>query len=80
MLLQRGLCRQKAVVAVARELCGFIWALMREMPRPIDPTPNQTYLNSMGTTVAQTSPLEGNSDLPSSTQKLRHKPKSKTKR
>jgi transposase len=80
MLLQRGLCRQKAVVAVARELCGFIWALMREMPRPIDPTPNQTYLNSMGTTVAQTPPLEGNSDLPSSTQKLRHKPKSKTKR
>jgi hypothetical protein len=53
---------------------------MREMSRPIDPAPNQTYLNSMETTVAQISPLEGNSDRPSSTQKLTHKPKSKTKR
>ena len=32
MLLQRGICRQKAVVAVARELSGFIWAMMRELP------------------------------------------------
>jgi transposase len=31
MLLQRGLCRQKAVVAVARELSGFIWAVLREV-------------------------------------------------
>jgi transposase len=30
MLMQRGICRQKAVVAVARELSGFIWAIMRE--------------------------------------------------
>jgi transposase len=36
-LIQRGLCRQKAVVAVARELSGFIWALMRQVPRPSDP-------------------------------------------
>jgi transposase len=33
-LMQRGLCRQKAVVAVARELSGFIWAMMREVPVP----------------------------------------------
>jgi transposase len=33
-LMQRGLCRQKAVVAVARELSGFIWAMMREVPIP----------------------------------------------
>jgi transposase len=32
LLLQRGLCRQKAVVAVARELSGFIWAILREVP------------------------------------------------
>jgi transposase len=32
MLMQRGICRQIAVVAVARELCGFIWALLRETP------------------------------------------------
>ncbi len=32
MLMQRGICRQIAVVAVARELCGFIWALWREVP------------------------------------------------
>jgi transposase len=37
-LMQRGLCRQIAVVAVARELCGFIWALLREASWPIDPT------------------------------------------
>lgn len=39
MLLQRGLCRQKAVVAVARELCGFIWALLRDLP----PLPSLDY-------------------------------------
>ena len=33
-LMQRGLCRQKAVVAVARELSGFIWAMIREVPVP----------------------------------------------
>jgi transposase len=32
LLFQRGLCRQKAVVAVARELSGFIWAILREVP------------------------------------------------
>jgi transposase len=32
MLMQRGICRQIAVVAVARELSGFIWALWREVP------------------------------------------------
>jgi transposase len=35
-LMQRGICRQKTVVAVARELCGFIWALLREAPWPSD--------------------------------------------
>lgn len=38
-LMQRGICRQIAVVAVARELCGFIWALLREASWPIDSTP-----------------------------------------
>jgi transposase len=33
-LMRRGLCRQKAVAAVARELSGFIWAMMREAPVP----------------------------------------------
>jgi transposase len=33
-LMQRGLCRQKAVTAVARELSGFIWAVMHEVPVP----------------------------------------------
>jgi transposase len=45
MLLQRGLCRQKAVVAVARELCGFIWALLRDLP-PLPPL--DSYPNNMG--------------------------------
>jgi transposase len=35
-LMQRGICRQIAVVAVARELCGFIWALLREAPGPLE--------------------------------------------
>jgi hypothetical protein len=35
-LMQRGLRRQKAVVAVARELSGFIWALLRQVPLPGD--------------------------------------------
>jgi hypothetical protein len=35
--MQRGLRRQKAVVAVARELSGFIWALLRQVPPPSDP-------------------------------------------
>jgi hypothetical protein len=30
--MQRGFLRQKAVVAVARELSGFIWAVLREAP------------------------------------------------
>jgi transposase len=38
-LMQRGICRQIAVVAVARELCGFIWAPLREASWPIDSTP-----------------------------------------
>jgi transposase len=35
-LMQRGLRRQKAVVAVARELSGFIWALMRQAPLTLE--------------------------------------------
>jgi transposase len=31
-LLARRLQRNKAKVAVARELCGFIWALLRTQP------------------------------------------------
>jgi transposase len=37
-LMQRGICRQIAIVAVARELCGFIWALLHEAPWPSDST------------------------------------------
>ena len=63
MLLQRGLCRQKAVVAVARELCGFIWALLRHLPPlpPLDSYPKTSHPNSMGTTVPHIPPLKGNS-------------------
>lgn len=36
-LMQRGVIRQKAVVAVARELVGFIWALMKQIqPRCLE--------------------------------------------
>jgi len=28
-LLNRGLMKQKIIVALARELCGFVWALLR---------------------------------------------------
>jgi hypothetical protein len=31
-LLARRLQRNKAIVAVARELCGFIWELLRTQP------------------------------------------------
>ena len=33
-LMVRGKCRQKAITAVARELLGFIWALLREFRAP----------------------------------------------
>jgi transposase len=53
MLMQRGLCRQKAVVAVARELSGFIWALMRETPLPFDPGTANLAEQTWGTRVPQ---------------------------
>jgi hypothetical protein len=31
-LVARRLQRNKALVVIARELCGFIWALLRERP------------------------------------------------
>ncbi len=31
-LLARRLQRNKAIVAIARELCGFIWELLRTQP------------------------------------------------
>jgi transposase len=33
-LLNRGLMKQKIVVALARELCGFVWDLLRQVPEP----------------------------------------------
>jgi transposase len=33
-LLAHGKCRQKAITAVARELLGFVWALLREYREP----------------------------------------------
>ena len=33
-LLAHGKCRQKAITAVARELLGFVWALLREYRAP----------------------------------------------
>jgi transposase len=33
-LIARGKCRQKAVTGVARELLGFIWAMLREHTKP----------------------------------------------
>jgi hypothetical protein len=54
-LMQRGLLRQKAVVAVARELSGFIWALMRQVPLPGDPplVAQSSGQKAWGTTVPQ---------------------------
>jgi transposase len=39
-LLARRLQRNKAKVAIARELCGFIWALLRTQPCYTQPTAN----------------------------------------
>ena len=36
-LLARDKRHQKIVVAVAREMVGFLWAIDREMTRPIQP-------------------------------------------
>lgn len=33
-LLSRGLMRQKVTVALAREMCGFVWAMLRQVPTP----------------------------------------------
>lgn len=33
-MLLRGLHKNKIVTAIARELCGFIWAIAREVPHP----------------------------------------------
>jgi transposase len=33
-LLQRGVMKAKVNVALARELCGFVWDLLRQVPRP----------------------------------------------
>ncbi len=33
-LLGRGLMKPKVTVALARELCGFVWALLRQVPPP----------------------------------------------
>ncbi len=33
-LLGRGLMRQKVTVALAREMCGFVWDLLRRVPAP----------------------------------------------
>jgi transposase len=46
LLMQRGICRQKAVVAVARELSGFIWAILREVPLPKPILSRGTAMNS----------------------------------
>jgi len=33
-LLGRGVMKPKVTIALARELCGFIWALLRQVPAP----------------------------------------------
>jgi hypothetical protein len=33
-LLKRGLMKQKVVTALARELAGFVWALLSQVPSP----------------------------------------------
>lgn len=40
-LLRRGKVKQEAVVAVARELLGFIWAVAQEVARPAAPPVSQ---------------------------------------
>jgi transposase len=56
-LMQRGICRQIAVVAVARELCGFIWALLREVPWPSDPTLITCSAKKLGEPRGSSKPL-----------------------
>jgi transposase len=34
-LLGRGVMKPKVTIALARELCGFIWALLRQVPAPL---------------------------------------------
>jgi transposase len=62
MLMQRGICRQIAIVAVARELCGFIWALWREVPATLQLTPSMIAADeSFGEPpFIKTPPLKGN--------------------
>jgi transposase len=33
-LLGRGVMKPKVTIALARELCGFVWALLRQVPMP----------------------------------------------
>jgi hypothetical protein len=33
-LLARGVMKAKVNVALARELCGFVWDLLRQVPEP----------------------------------------------
>ncbi len=33
-LLGRGLLKPNVTVALVRELCGFVWALLRQVPVP----------------------------------------------
>jgi transposase len=54
-----GTCRQKAITAVARELLGFIWALLREfrapgsvLPRPAKRAVRQYALKPLESTAA----------------------------
>lgn len=37
-LTNRGLMPAKVKVALARELCGFVWDLLRQVPQPVPPT------------------------------------------
>ena len=38
-LLGRGVMKPKVTVALARELCGFVWALLRLVPSGDGPAP-----------------------------------------
>jgi transposase len=57
-LVAHGKCRQKAITAIARELLGFIWALLREFRNPgsVPPRaakrPVRSYTMTRSVTVA----------------------------
>jgi transposase len=51
-LLHRGVMKAKVTVALARELAGFVWALLRQVPPPQDPERSHTASRAEGPVFA----------------------------